>query len=253
MLLIIEDNYDLRKYMMDTLGDFYKIIEASDGKEGLQRSFKEIPELIISDIMMPKIDGMKLCQTLKSDMRTSHIPIILLTAKTSLEDKIKGLQIGADDYITKPFETQELKARIKNLLEQRKRIHEHFKKFGIIIEEERMTSIDQRLLKQTITLINDNLSNSSFNVERLARELAVSRSLLHKKLVLLLGEPPRELIKRIRLNKAAKLIEQRYGNITEISFEVGFDNPSYFAKCFQKQFGFNPSKYHQTLAQPLHP
>ena len=249
LLLIIEDNYDLRKYIADILGDFYKIIEASDGEEGLQRSFKEIPDLIISDIMMPKVDGIKLCQSLKSDTRTSHIPLILLTAKTTLEDKVRGLQIGADDYITKPFEAQELRARIKNLLEQRQRVHEHFKKFGIIIEEERMTSIDQRLLKQTITLINDNLSNSSFNVERLARELAVSRSLLHKKLVLLLGEPPRELIKRTRLNKAAKLIEQRYGNITEISFEVGFDNPSYFAKCFQKQFGFSPSQYHRASAQ----
>ena len=244
LLLIIEDNSDVREYIIDILGEYYEIVEASNGEEGIKQSLNEIPDLIISDIMMPKVDGIKLCQTLKTDSRTSHIPIILLTAKSTLNDKIEGLQTGADDYIMKPFEAEELKARIKNLLEQRKRIHEHFQKYEVFVEEDKLTSIDQKFVHQTLAIINESISDSSFSVEKLADCLAVSRSLLHKKLVVLLGEPPRELIKRIRLNKAAKLIEQKTGNISEIALEVGFDNPSYFAACFQKQFGFNPSQYH---------
>ena len=247
LLLIVEDNSDVRKYIGDILRDDYRIVEASNGEEGLYRSFKEIPDLIISDIMMPKMDGIKFCQFLKSDSRTSHIALILLTAKATLDDKVEGLQTGADDYIMKPFEAAELKARIKNLLEQRKRIHEHFQKFEIIVDKDKITSLDQKFLQQTLTLINERLADSSFSVEELAEEMAVSRSLLHKKLVVLLGEPPREVIRRIRLNKAAKLIEQKAGNISEIALEVGFSNPSYFAECFQKQFGFSPSQYHNNL------
>jgi AraC-like DNA-binding protein len=136
---------------------------------------------------------------------------------------------------------------IINLIEQRKRIHDHFKKYEVIIEEEKIASVDQKFLRKTIELINEHLSDFNFSVAMLADNLAVSRSLLHKKLVVLLGEPPRELIRRIRLNKAAKLIEQRFGNISEIALEVGFNNPSYFAECFQKQFGFSPSQYHHNL------
>jgi signal transduction histidine kinase/DNA-binding response OmpR family regulator len=243
-LLIIEDHPDVRKYISDILCSSYNIDEAFDGEDGLRKSFEEIPDMIISDIMMPKMDGIKLCQSLKSDSRTSHIPIILLTAKATINDKIEGLQTGADDYIMKPFEEAELKARINNLLEQRERIHKHFQKYEVIIEEEKITSLDQRFLKQTLSLINEHISDNNFSVEELAQSLAVSRSLLHKKLVILLGEAPREVIKRIRLNKAAKLIKQKSGNISEIALEVGFNNPSYFAECFQKQFGFNPSQYH---------
>ena len=144
----------------------------------------------------------------------------------------------------KPFETSELKARIKNLLEQRKRIHQHFQKLGFFIDEDSVTSIDQKFLDQIIAKINIYLADENFGVKKLAEDMAVSRSLLHKKLISLVGESPSDLIKRIRLNKAAKLIEQKTGNISEIAYEVGFSNPSYFAKCFQKQFGFGPSQYH---------
>ena len=251
LLLIIEDNPDVRKYIIDILERYYRTAEASNGEEGLYKSFEEIPDLIISDIMMPRMDGIKLCQSLKTDTRTSHIPIILLTAKATLNDKLEGLQTGADEYIMKPFEAEELKTRIKNLLAQRKRIHEHFQKFEIIIDEKKMTSLDQKFLHQTFALINHHLSDSDFTVEELATNLAVSRSLLHKKLVVLLGEPPREIIKRIRLNKAARLIEKKSGNIAEIAFEVGFSNPSYFAECFQKQFGFSPSQYHNNTINKI--
>lgn len=196
--------------------------------------------------MMPKIDGFQLCAELKGDRRTSHIPIILLTAKTAMEDKIQALDTGADAYIAKPFEAAELKARIKNLLEQRKRIHEHFRKFGFVeLEKSCIPSVDQKFLQKASDAITRHIPDASFGVEQLARELAVSRSLLHKKLVALVGEPPGELIRRFRLNKAAKLIEQRSGNVAEVAFEVGFNDPSYFAACFKKQFGVSPSQYHR--------
>jgi AraC-like DNA-binding protein len=145
----------------------------------------------------------------------------------------------------KPFEARELLARIKNLLEQRKRVHEHFKKNQIInIEEGKLTPVDKKFLQEAVGIINKYISDSSFSVEMLAENLAVSRSLLHKKLIALIGEAPSELIKRIRINKAAKLIEHKTGNISEIALEVGFNNPSYFTECFRKQFGCKPSEYH---------
>jgi YesN/AraC family two-component response regulator len=246
LLLIVEDNLDVRKYIVEILGDVYKIVEACDGEDGLTKSFEEIPDLIISDIMMPKTDGIRLCKALKADSRTSHIPLILLTAKTTLKEKIEGLEIGADDYIMKPFEAQELQARIKNLLDQRKRIHEHFQNYGLLeIDEKHIGSANQKFLQKVTETINEHIPDSAFSIDMLADILAVSRSLLHKKLNALVGEPPGELIKRFRLNKAAKLIECKTGNITEIAFEVGFNDPSYFTACFRKQFGVSPSQYQQ--------
>ncbi len=246
LLLIVEDNPDVRKYIAGILEDYYRITESSNGEEGLSKSFEEIPDLIISDIMMPKLDGIQLCAKLKSDTRTSHVPLILLTAKATLKDKIEGLETGADDYIMKPFEAYELKARIKNLLEQRKRIHEHFQKHGLFeIDEKQVTNVDQKFLHKAIDIINKNITESDFSVEKFAEYMAMSRSLLHKKLIALVGEAAGELIRRIRLNKAARLIEQNSNNITEIAFEVGFNDPSYFALCFKKQFGVSPSHYHK--------
>ena len=247
ILLIVEDNHEVRNYIINILTADYNIIEAKDGKGGMLQAFEQIPHLIISDIMMPGIDGLQLCSQLKSDTRTSHIPIILLTAKSGLPDKIEGLETGADDYIMKPFEAAELKARIKNLLEQRKRIHEHFRKHGLLFDDTNITSLDQRFLQQAFNSIDKNFTDSNFSVKKMANELALSRSLLHKKLIALVGESPSDLIRRIRLNKAAKLIEQKAYNISEIAFEVGFNNPSYFAKCFLNQFGFSPSQYHQNI------
>ncbi len=246
MLLIIEDNAKLRKYVSGILGDLYKIVQAENGKTGLDKAFEIIPDLIVSDIMMPELDGITLSGKLKSDLRTSHIPVILLTARSAVSDKIEGLDSGADDYIVKPFEASELLARIRNLLAQRQRIHQHFKAKGIILDDTRLTSIDQKFLQDAVKIINDHVSDISFSVEMFAAELAISRSVLHRKMDSLIGESPSDLIRRLRLNKAARLIEQKWGNMAEISLEVGFSNPSYFARCFQKQFGFPPSQYHQS-------
>ena len=245
-LLIIDDNRDVRNYIKSILENEYNISEACNGEEGLNKSFKHIPDLIISDVMMPKLDGFKLCEILKTDTRTSHIPLIMLTAKSTMHDKISGLELGADEYIMKPFEALELKARIQNLLVQRKRLHKHFHKYGIFeFEGKTITSVDQKFLQNAIRIITEHIADTEFSVEKFADEMAVSRSLLLKKIVALVGCAPRELIKSTRLNKSVKLIESNFGNISEIALEVGFNNPSYFAECFKKQFGISPSNYPQ--------
>ncbi|MGB8317958.1 MAG: helix-turn-helix domain-containing protein, partial [Ignavibacteriaceae bacterium] len=188
--------------------------------------------------------GLELCKKLKTDQRTSHIPVILLTAKASNQDKIDGFEIGADEYIMKPFDMEELRSRIKNLIEQRKRIHEHLKKHGLFeIEEEKVTPADQKFLQRVAEIINEYLSEPDFNVEKLTEKLALGRSNLNKKFIALIGEPPVEFIRRTRLNRAAELIEKNFGNLSEIALEAGFNNPAYFSACFKKQFGVIPSRY----------
>jgi len=245
-LLIVEDNSDVRNYIKDNLYKEYGILEAVDGEDGWNKSIEQIPDLIVSDVMMPKMDGFKLCDKLKTDERTSHIPVILLTAKASKEDKLEGYETGADEYLMKPFEPDELRARIKNLIEQRKRVHEHFRKHGLFeIEEKNITPVDQKFLQKVFDNINQRISDSSLSVESLTENLAVSRSVLQRKILSLVGETPNELIRRIRLKKAARLIEQNFGNMSEIALEVGFNNPAYFSEAFKKQFGLSPSQYQQ--------
>ena len=244
ILLIVEDNLDVRNYIVSHLEKDYRIVEAINGEDGFTRSIEQIPDLIVSDVMMPKMDGFQFCAKIKTDERTSHIPVILLTAKASGESKIEGLETGADDYIMKPFDAKELKVRIRNLIEQRKKLREHFLKEGFFnLDNKDITSVDKKFLEKTVKIINEHLSDSSFGVELFANKIALGRATLHKKLVALVGEPPSELIKRMRLGKAAKLIEKNLGNISEIALEVGFNNPAYFSECFRKQFGVTPSQY----------
>jgi CheY-like chemotaxis protein/anti-sigma regulatory factor (Ser/Thr protein kinase) len=244
LLLIVEDNSDVRNYIISHLEEDYGIQEAVDGEDGLNKSVEQIPDLIVSDVMMPKMDGFELCEKLKTDERTSHIPIILLTAKATSQDKIEGYETGADDYIMKPFDAIELKVRIKNLIDQRKKLREHFLQEGIFnLDNKNIISVDKKFLEKAVKIINEHLSDSLFGVESFASELAVGRTSLHKKIVALVGEPPGELIKRIRLSKAGILLKSKTGNISEIALEVGFNNPAYFSECFKKQFGVTPSQY----------
>jgi CheY-like chemotaxis protein/two-component sensor histidine kinase len=244
ILLIVEDNLDVRNYIVSHLEDDYGIQEAIDGEDGFTKSIEQIPDLIVSDVMMPKMDGFQFCAKIKTDERTSHIPVILLTAKASGESKIEGLETGADDYIMKPFDAKELKVRIKNLIDQRKKLREHFLQEGIFnLDNKNIISVDKKFLEKAVKIINEHLSDSLFGVESFASKIALSRVTLHKKLIALIGEPPGNLIKRIRLSKAAKLIENKTGNISEIALEVGFNNPAYFSECFKKQFGVTPSQY----------
>jgi CheY-like chemotaxis protein len=251
LLLIVEDNADVRQYIRRDLEGEYSILEAVDGADGWNRSLEQTPDIIVSDVMMPKMDGFALCDRLKTDERTSHIPVILLTAKAASQDKIKGFQTGADDYIMKPFEQAELRARLRNLLEQRMRLHEHFRKHGLFeIEVQKITPVDQKFLQNALSIITERMAEPGFGVETLAERMAVSHSLLLKKVEALTGEPPVDLIKRTRLNKAAKLIEGGFGNAFQVALEVGFSSPSYFTKCFRKQFGVNPSDYRPSAVRP---
>ena len=246
LLLIVEDNSDVRNYIKDNLNKEYRVLEAVDGEDGWDKATEHTPDLIVSDVMMPNMDGFKLCEKLKTDERTSHIPVILLTAKAAKEDKLEGYETGADDYIMKPFEPDELKARIKNLIEQRERLHAYFKRRGIFdLEESKITSVDKKFLQKIYNAISHHISDSSFGIESIVETLSVSRSVLYRKILSLTGESPGELIRQIRLKKAAELIEQKFGNLSEIALEVGFTNPAYFSEAFKKQFGISPSQYQQ--------
>ena len=248
LLLLVEDNSDVRTYIRENLEKEYTILEAVNGEEGQKKSIEQIPDLIISDVMMPKMDGFELCEKLKTDERTSHIPVILLTAKATSKDKITGYETGADDYIMKPFDVKELRVRVKNLIDQRKKLREHFLQEGIFsLDSKDITSIDRKFFERAIKIINEHLSDLSFGVESFASELSIGRTTLYKKLIAIVGEPPSDFIKRIRLSKANELIKIKSGNISEIALEVGFNNPAYFSECFKKQFGVTPSKYQSTF------
>ena len=197
---------------------------------------------------MPKMDGFELCEKLKTDERTSHIPVILLTAKATSKDKITGYETGADDYIMKPFDVKVLQVRVKNLIDQRKKLREHFLQEGIFnLDNKNITSVDRKFLERAVKIINENLSDMSFGVETFAGELSIGRTTLYKKLIAMVGESPGDFIKRIRLSKANNLLKINAGNISEIALEVGFDNPAYFSECFKKQFGITPSKFQSTF------
>jgi len=244
LILIVEDNTDVRNYIKGYLDKEYRLMEAKDGEEGLQLSFEQIPDLIISDVMMPKLDGFQLCEKIKTDDRTSHIPLILLTAKASGQDKIEGLETGADDYIMKPFDAKELQVRVKNLIEQRKKIIKHFKKQDLFeLSNLNIKSRDKEFISKAIEIINEHISNENFDVNTFAKEIGLSRVQLHRKLVALIGHSSSDLIRIIRLTKATKLIQNNFGNISEVALEVGFNNPANFAKAFRAHFGVSPSEY----------
>jgi signal transduction histidine kinase/DNA-binding response OmpR family regulator/ligand-binding sensor domain-containing protein len=254
LLLIVEDNDDLRSYIRSSMSDEYQIAEAIDGEKGLEKAIEKIPDLVISDVMMPVMDGYELCAKLKSDERTSHIPVILLTARASMESKIEGLEQGADDFITKPFDVLELQTRIRNLIEQRKKLQErltrNIRRMGlenmIELEVEDMTSSDQKFMQKTLQIIYENLSVSNFDIEKLSSALALSRIQVHRKLKGLTGETPGSFIRQVRLNKAAEMLKSKTGTVSEIAYQVGFNNLSYFTKCFKEQFGVAPSEFSST-------
>ncbi len=246
ILLIVEDNQDVIEYIRRSFDAHYRITEAKDGYEGLDVATKTIPDLIISDVMMPNMDGIQFCEKVKTDDRTSHIPVILLTARAGEVSKIEGLETGADDYIIKPFSIHELSIRAKNLIEQRKKLREYFSQHAIKIHEpEEMIkrSVDRQFLERIISIVEQNLSDSGFGTRNLAHKIGLSRSQLYRKLYAITNHAPNEFIRLLRLRRAEQLLRNKTGNITEIAYEVGFNHISYFAKCFQQTFGYTPSEY----------
>ncbi len=244
LVLIIDDNKDMRLYLMEVLSEDYRLAEASNGQEGLEYALEHMPDLILSDVMMPEMDGYELCQKLKTNEHTSHIPVVLLTARAGDEAKLEGLETGADDYVTKPFSAVELKARVQNLIELRQKLRERYSSdISLLPKDIAITSVDERFLQRALDIVEIHRSETDFNAEDYAKEIGMSRSQLHRKLGALTGQTTSEFIRCYRLNYARQLIEKDFGNMAQVTYECGFTSPSYFTVCFKKQFGKLPSEY----------
>jgi len=244
IILIVEDNRDIRIHIRGNFEKEYSVMEAIDGSAGLKKAIDTLPDLIITDLMMPKMDGMELCQQIKNDERTSHIPVIILTAKSTLGDKLEGYETGADDYIAKPFQMKELMARVHNLIEQRRKLRERFSR-EVTLEPRDITvnSYDEEFLKRAIDTVENHMSDEDFDINIFQKELNMSHSTLYRKLYSLTNLSPTGFVRSVRIKRAAQLIKQHYGNIAKISYEVGFNNPSYFSKCFKEVIGISPAEY----------
>lgn len=246
IILVVEDSADTRTYIRSSLEPTYLVVEARDGKEGIQKAREVIPDLIVSDIMMPETDGFELCRALKNRIDTSHIPIILLTAKAGEEDVLEGLETGADDYITKPFNTKILCARIKNLIELRRHLQQ-------VLDRDMMgrpvkipvSKIDKEFIARLKEVIKKNIADPDFNIEQLCEKMAMSQPTLYRKIQALSGESPTDFIRSYRLKRGARLLEEKFGSVLEVAFEVGFSSAAYFTKCFKKKYNCLPSQYHQ--------
>jgi len=243
-ILLVEDSLDVRLYLYDLLKSDYAIYQASNGVEGISIAQEKMPDLIISDVMMPEMDGMEFCKKIKADWLTSHIPVILLTAKASGESKIEGLETGADDYLTKPFSSKELFIRVKNLLEIRRKLREKFSKdVSPKPEVTALNPLDDEFIKKAFSLIEKNLDNVGFDNEAFAKEMFLSRMQLHRKLQAITGQTPGDFIRTFRLKRAAELLKENRLSVTQIAFEVGYNSPAQFSRAFSKQFNCPPSEY----------
>ena len=251
-LLIVEDNDDLREFIAHIFADEYIIYTATDGKEGFLIAKDNIPDIVITDIMMPGTDGYQLCRQLKSQAITSHIPVILLTAKNSQESKLTGFSLGADDYIEKPFTSKLLKARVKNLIDQRRLLIENFSKwFRLQPNEVIIPDNDKEFLEKTIQIIENHISDSDLDIELLASEMAVSRAQLYRKLKALTNYSTNQFIRMIRIKRAAQILEKGQLNISEVMDKIGFSNYSHFNNCFREYFGKSPKEYTKLSSQGI--
>ena len=244
-VLVIDDNADIRAYATALLGDEYDVMEASDGSEGLKKAVREVPDVVVCDVMMSGMDGLECCKHLKSDSLTCHIPVILLTAKTLDEHRAEGYAYGADAYLTKPFNGNVLKARIKNLITNRKLMKIVF---GNDAQQEPMEAVVQSAESQFVekfrTIIQGNLGNSDLNVETISHEMGISRAQLYRKIKSITGISPNDIVREARMRRADRLLETTDKSVSEIAYEVGFSSPSYFTKCYREFFGRTPNKKH---------
>ncbi len=251
LILIVEDNAEIRTMLAQHLAHDFHVAEAINGSAGLKIATEQMPDLVLTDLMMPGMDGVELCSRLKSNLRTSHIPVIMLTGKASMEDRIQGLESGADDYIAKPFEIKEIETRIKNLVEQRQKLKEKFSHIIPLDSQDVIpSSLDEKFLQNVIELVEQKMSNEAFNVSGMCKELHISRSTLSRKLNALTGMSPVEFIRACRLQRAAILLKQQFGNVSQVALEVGFSNPSYFTRMFRQSYEISPSKYARSDHRP---
>ena len=247
LVLLIEDNTDVLRYLSSFLSGDYEIQTARNGKEGIQKAFELIPDLIVSDVMMPEQNGLEVCQILKSDERTNHIPIILLTAKVNTDSRIHGLNVGADAYLAKPFSREELMIRIEKLIALREALRERFMQSGTVaklLKEPPKTS-EELFLQKVLKVIEDNYQDPEFGLPQLCEQMHMSRSNLFRKIKALTGKPTTHLIRSVRLQKAEELLRHNQLNVSEVCFEIGLSHPTYFATLFKEAYGVSPREYQE--------
>ncbi len=246
LLLVVEDEVDIRAFIISVLKKEYQIIEAENGEIGIEKALKEMPDLIICDIMMPEIDGIQLCNTLKTNELSSHIPIILLTAKVGEENEIEGIRTGADAYVTKPFNSEKLSIRVEKLIENRRQLQKHFSKTLSINPELAITSAESEFLKRLQTVLDEHITDPEFSSDRFGKLMHISRTQLHRKLKAIVGMSASEFIRSQRLKLAIHLLKESDATISEIAYQVGFNTPSYFSKCFKEVYNCTPNEYLST-------
>ena len=246
ILLVVEDNEDVRSFIKSHFKKEYLVLEATDGKEGLELAIKTIPDIMISDIMMPEMDGKELCEKIKKDERTSHIPIILLTALSSKDHMKEGLVKGADDYITKPFDIDLLQIKVENLLKVRKSLREKYSKQMVLQPTNiAIKTLDEKFLQKAIKIIEENMDDSDLDIEKFVSQIGVSRMQLYRKIAALTNMTVKEFVNDIRLKRAAQIFSEQIINISEVAYSVGFNDLSYFGKCFKRKYGMSASEYYQ--------
>ena len=245
-ILVVEDSTTLRSFIKEILKSEYNVIEAENGEVALELAIKHVPDLIISDVIMPKMVGTELCAKIKTNFKTSHIPVIMLTSRSSLVYKFQGLESGADDYLSKPFEIKELTLKVKNILESKTRLKENLlSKDGFTVSDVSLTSIDEKMLQKAYQIVKLNIANQSFNVNQFSEDLGVSRSMLFVKIKAWANVTPKDFIQEIRLKQAARLLEIDKFTVAEVSAKVGFKRQKYFSQCFQKKYNLTPTQYAQ--------
>ncbi len=248
IVLLVEDNSDMRRFVTSLLDENYAVFEAVNGIEGFEKAKEVVPDLIISDVMMPEMDGYEFCTLIKNDYLTSHIPVILLTAKAAPENKIEGLETGADDYILKPFNKIELLIRIKNLISTRKKLRDKISNeisSGVKPDnstEKGLSKVDKQFIDKIIRTVENNYPDPDFDIEHFCSLVGMSQTQLRRKMSALFAKSPVEFIRSYRLNKAAKLMNEEGQSVSEAAYATGFNNLSYFTKCFRQEFGKLPSE-----------
>lgn len=262
-ILIVEDNLELQEFMSTILSPTYKILKAADGAEGLDIVKKEIPDFIITDIMMPNMDGLEMIHHIKADISVCHIPIVVLSAKSSLDDRIQGLELGIDDYITKPFSAAYLKSRIANLIKQREMLQKAFlsqihpkenetsnsEPVAYTLDPPQIVPLDKLFIEKIMTFIEENLTNSELNIEDIANHMNMSRSIFYRKVKMIVGLAPVDFIRHLRIQRAVQLLNIDSQSFSQIAYEVGFSDPKYFSKSFKKEMEMTPSEYKKKISQ----
>jgi YesN/AraC family two-component response regulator len=246
LLLIVEDNDDVVSYLESLFAGEYDVIVASNGEEGVSKALENVPDIILSDIMMPVMDGIEMLDIVKNDLRTSHIPVVILTAKADVASRLDGLARGADAYIAKPFEMNELQVQLRSLIEQRKKLQERYATVGHpILSDERDFHFEDAFMKRTMALMMANLCNENYDIQKLCHEMTMSRTQLYRKFRSLTNKSPNDYFRSLRLHKAKDLLAETKITVAEAAYKSGFKNVSHFSRVFTEEFGIKPREIHK--------